>query len=175
MGSPTGGRRHLPAPLPIEVPLAAGAHVLQLENSGPDWLQLDRVHIPGIGTAVRVQATEAGRAAGTAAWGMKWFESWSWAVDKQCVMSTNPPANRPKTVTLCQLAPGVPAEIFKLGGNEADTQRLRELGFCEAATVKKIAGHSTVMCEVAGTKLAIGKPLAQLIHVHPLTTACGVH
>ena len=90
-------------------------------------------------------------------------------------MSTNPPANRPKTISLSELAPGVQAEIVKLGGKESINHRLRELGFCEAATVKKIAGHSTVMCEVAGTKLAIGKPLAQLIHVHPLTRACGVH
>lgn len=88
-------------------------------------------------------------------------------------MSTNPPANRPKTITLCQLAPGVCAEIIKLGGRESIVHRLRELGLCEAATVKKIAGRSTVMCEVGGTKLALGKELAQHIHVAPLAATGG--
>ena len=88
-------------------------------------------------------------------------------------MSTNPPPNMPKTLTLCQLAPGAQAEIVNLGGREAIKHRLRELGFCEAATVRKITGRSTVMCEVGGTKLAIGKELAQLIRVLPLAAAGG--
>ena len=46
--------------------------------------------------------------------------------------------------------------------------RLRELGFCEAAKVKKISGKTTVMCEVCGTKLALSAELARLIHVQPL-------
>ena len=41
------------------------------------------------------------------------------------------------------------------------------------ATVKKITGRSTVMCEVGGTKLALGKELAQLIRVLPLASAGG--
>ena len=88
-------------------------------------------------------------------------------------MSTNPPANRPKTISLSELAPGVQAEIVKRGGKESINHRLRELGFCEAATVKKITGRSTVMCEVGGTKLALGKELAQLIRVLPLASAGG--
>lgn len=83
-------------------------------------------------------------------------------------MSTNPPSSCPKTLPLCLLAPGVQAEIFKLGGKEAINHRLRELGFCEAATVKKLAGNTTVMCEICGTKLALSQELAQLIQVQPL-------
>ena len=78
------------------------------------------------------------------------------------------------SVPLCLLAPGTQAEIFKLGGKEAINNRLRELGFCEAATVKKISGSSTVICEVCGTKLALGADLAKLIHVTPLRTATHV-
>ncbi len=89
-------------------------------------------------------------------------------------MSINPPADCPKTLPLCLLAPGMQAEIFKLGGKEAINHRLRELGFCEAATVKKISGNTTVMCEVCGTKLALSKELALLIHVQPLAVAGGV-
>lgn len=88
------------------------------------------------------------------------------------VMSTNPTHDCPKTLPLCLLAPGMQAEIFRLGGQEAINHRLRELGFCEAAKVKKISGKTTVMCEVCGTKLAISKELAQLIHVQPV--AAGV-
>ena len=92
-----------------------------------------------------------------------------------CVaMSTNPPSSRPKTVSLSELVVGVQAEIVKLGGKDAINHRLRELGLCEAARVTKIAGRSTVMCEVSGTKLALGKELARLIRVLPLTPP-GVH
>ena len=89
-------------------------------------------------------------------------------------MSTNPPSSRPKTVSLSELAPGVQAEIVKLGGKDAINHRLRELGFCEASRVTKIAGRSTVMCEVSGTKLALGQELARLIRVLPLIPP-GVH
>lgn len=89
------------------------------------------------------------------------------------IMSTNPPANCPMTLPLCLLAPGMQAEIFKLGGKEAINHRLRELGFCEASTIKKLAGNTTVMCEVCGTKLALSKELAQLIHVQPLAAVAG--
>ena len=79
----------------------------------------------------------------------------------------------PVTVPLCLLAPGVQAEIFKLGGKDAVNHRLRELGFCEAAKVKKISGRTSVMCEVCGTKLALSQELAKLIQVQPLAAMTG--
>lgn len=88
-------------------------------------------------------------------------------------MSPTPHPACPITVPLCLLAPGVQAEIFKLGGKDAVNHRLRELGFCEAATVKKISGKTTVMCEVCGTKMALSHELAQLIHVQPRAAAAG--
>ena len=99
------------------------------------------------------------------------FENESQPADIAPAMSTNPPADCPKTLPLCLLAPGAQAEIFRLGGKDAINHRLRELGFCEAAKVRKISGRHTVMCEVCGTKLAISAELAQLIHVQPLATA----
>jgi hypothetical protein len=56
VAAPTGGRRHQAAPPPIKVPLVAGAHVLRIENIGPDWVQLDRAVFPEIGCAVRAHA-----------------------------------------------------------------------------------------------------------------------
>ena len=58
--SPTGGRRHQPAPPPLVVPLGAGAHVLRLESTGPDWVQIDHLEIPGLGRAVRARAIGTG-------------------------------------------------------------------------------------------------------------------
>jgi len=83
-------------------------------------------------------------------------------------MSSEDATGCPATLPLCLLAPGVQAEVFRLGGKEAVNHRLRELGFCEAAKVKKISGKTTVMCEVCGTKLALSAELARLIHVQPL-------
>ena len=88
-------------------------------------------------------------------------------------MSSVPQPLCPATVPLCLLAPGVQAEIFRLGGKEAVNHRLRELGFCEAAKVKKISGKTTVVCEVCGTKMAMSHELAQLIHVQPLAALTG--
>lgn len=88
-------------------------------------------------------------------------------------MSSTPHPDCPVTVPLCLLAPGVQAEIFKLGGKDAINHRLRELGFCEAAKVKKISGKTTVMCEVCGTKLALSHELARLIQVQPVAMATG--
>ncbi len=88
-------------------------------------------------------------------------------------MLSTPQQVCPVTVPLCVLAPGVQAEIFKLGGKEAVNHRLRELGFCEAAKVTKISGKTTVVCEVCGTKMAMSHELAQLIQVQPLTAMTG--
>ena len=61
--SPTGGRRHQPAPEPLRVALANGHHVLRIEGAGADWVQLDKVVIPEIGRAVRAECIgENGRA-----------------------------------------------------------------------------------------------------------------
>jgi ferrous iron transport protein A len=86
-------------------------------------------------------------------------------------MPSQATAGCPPTLPLCLLAPGVQAEVFKLGGKEAVNHRLRELGFCEAAKVKKLSGKTTVMCEVCGTKLALSADLARLIHVQPIAHA----
>ena len=40
----------------MRVSLASGAHVLRIENIGPDWVQLDRIVFPEIGCAVRAHA-----------------------------------------------------------------------------------------------------------------------
>ena len=88
-------------------------------------------------------------------------------------MSSTPHPACPVTVPLCVLAPGMQAEIFKLGGKDAINHRLRELGFCEAAKVTKITGKTSHITEVCGTKLALSHELAQLIQVQPMAAASG--
>jgi hypothetical protein len=54
--SPTGGQQHQPAPMPVRVAVASGRHVLRLESTGPDWVQIDRVVFPGLGGTVKAHA-----------------------------------------------------------------------------------------------------------------------
>ena len=69
---------------------------------------------------------------------------------------------------LCQLAPGVTARVCELTGDENFCQRVRELGFGEAALVTKISGRTTSLCLVNGTRLALNHHAAMSILVEPL-------
>ncbi|MFM8653354.1 MAG: ferrous iron transport protein A, partial [Verrucomicrobiota bacterium] len=44
-------------------------------------------------------------------------------------------------------------------------QRLREMGFCENALVKKIRGGADLVCWVCGTRVALSARLARQILV----------
>lgn len=69
---------------------------------------------------------------------------------------------------LCQLAPGASARVCELRGDENFRQRVRELGFGEAALVTKISGRTTSLCLVNGTRLALNHHAAMSILVEPL-------
>ncbi len=69
---------------------------------------------------------------------------------------------------LCQLAPGTTARVCKLTGDDSFCQRVREMGFGEAALVTKISGSTTSLCLVNGTRLALNHPAAMSILVEPL-------
>jgi len=69
---------------------------------------------------------------------------------------------------LCQLAPGATARVCQLTGDENFCQRVRELGFGEAALVTKISGRTTSLCLVNGTRLALNHHAAMSILVEPL-------
>jgi ferrous iron transport protein A len=43
--------------------------------------------------------------------------------------------------------------------------RLREMGFCESAVIEKIAGQSTLLCQLCGTRIALSDRAAQHIVV----------
>jgi ferrous iron transport protein A len=69
---------------------------------------------------------------------------------------------------LCQLPPGTSARICEIQGHDGFAQRLREMGFGEAALVKKISGHTTSLCQVNGTRIALNHDAAKSILVEPL-------
>jgi ferrous iron transport protein A len=69
---------------------------------------------------------------------------------------------------LCQLTAGATARICVINGDDSFAQRLREMGFGEAALVKKISGHSTSLCQVNGTRIALNHDAAMAILVEAL-------
>jgi ferrous iron transport protein A len=58
--------------------------------------------------------------------------------------------------------------VCELTGDEGFCQRVRELGFGEAALVTKISGSTTSLCVVNGTRLALNHHAAMSILVEPL-------
>lgn len=74
----------------------------------------------------------------------------------------------PPSLPLCQLAPGATARVCELTGDESFCQRVREMGFGEAALVTKISGSTTSLCLVNGTRIALNHHSAMSILVEPL-------
>ena len=71
---------------------------------------------------------------------------------------------------LCQLAAGATGRICEIKGDESFAQRLREMGFGEAALVTKISGSKTSLCHVNGTRIALNHRAAMSILVEQLPT-----
>ncbi len=71
-------------------------------------------------------------------------------------------------IPLCQLPPGAIGRICVLTGDEGFCQRVREMGFGEAALVTKISGRTTSLCLVNGTRIALNHRAAMSILVERL-------
>ena len=71
-------------------------------------------------------------------------------------------------ITLKDVSLGEPVSITCLQGETGVCQRLREMGFCESAVVKKVADSGALICQVANTKVVISKRLANNIIVRRL-------
>jgi ferrous iron transport protein A len=69
---------------------------------------------------------------------------------------------------LCQLPAGSTGRGCQLTGDESFCQRVREMGFGEAALVTKISGSVTSLCLVNGTRLALNHSAAMSILVERL-------
>ena len=71
-------------------------------------------------------------------------------------------------VQLCQLPAGATGRVCQLTGDDSFCQRVREMGFGEAALVTKISGSSTSLCLVNGTRIAFNHRAAMSILVERL-------
>ena len=71
-------------------------------------------------------------------------------------------------VQLCQLPAGATGRVCELTGDDSFCQRVREMGFGEAAVVTKISGSSTSLCLVNGTRIALNHRAAMSILVERL-------
>lgn len=70
---------------------------------------------------------------------------------------------------LCQLPAGGVCRVRMLAGDPAFCQRVREMGFGESSFVTKVSGNSSILCQVAGTRIALSHDAAVNILVEPLT------
>jgi ferrous iron transport protein A len=70
-----------------------------------------------------------------------------------------------KLSPLCQLAVGATGRICVINGDDSFIQRLREMGFGEAALITKISGQTTSLCQVNGTRIALNHDAAKSILV----------
>ncbi len=69
---------------------------------------------------------------------------------------------------LCQLPIGATGRVCHLAGDDSFCQRVREMGFGEAALVTKISGTTTSLCLVNGTRIALNHSAAMSIVVEPI-------
>lgn len=69
---------------------------------------------------------------------------------------------------LCQLPAGSTGRVCELKGDESFCQRVREMGFGEAALVTKVSGSTTSLCQVNGTRIALSHGAAMNILVERL-------
>ncbi|MBL9216299.1 MAG: ferrous iron transport protein A [Opitutaceae bacterium] len=63
---------------------------------------------------------------------------------------------------------GSVGRVCELTGDESFCQRVREMGFGEAALVTKISGTTTSLCLVNGTRIALNHPAAMSILVEQI-------
>jgi ferrous iron transport protein A len=69
---------------------------------------------------------------------------------------------------LCQLPAGATGRVCRLHGDHGFRQRVREMGFGEAALVTKLSGSVTSLCLINGTRIALNHSAAMSIWVEPL-------
>ncbi|HWA87398.1 MAG TPA: FeoA family protein [Opitutus sp.] len=82
-------------------------------------------------------------------------------------MPKSPPTS-PALVPLCQLSAGGLGRVRRLTGDAEFCQRVREMGFGEAAFVGKVSGNGTILCQVNGNRIALSHDAAKNILVEPL-------
>lgn len=72
------------------------------------------------------------------------------------------------TSTLCDISINQPVRIKAINCEPAVCQRLREMGFCEFAEIRKVSESGGCICHVCGVKVALSRYLAKSIVVEAI-------
>ena len=72
---------------------------------------------------------------------------------------------------LCDIESGQSVRVTQLRGEPAVCQRLREMGFCEFAEVRKVVHGEVLICHVCNTRIALSRRLAKNILVESISSA----
>lgn len=79
--------------------------------------------------------------------------------------------NRNNETTLDKARCGAPIRVTRLDADHEAHQRLCEMGFCENASIRKIAHGAALICSVCGVRVAISARLASKIFVQEIALA----
>jgi ferrous iron transport protein A len=71
-------------------------------------------------------------------------------------------------ISLQEIPEGEAVRVVALDGAEELGTRLREMGFCEQAVVRRVSGRSHIVCQVCGSKVALNRAVAGRIRVERL-------
>jgi ferrous iron transport protein A len=74
-----------------------------------------------------------------------------------------------KRIPLTELPVGKAAKVWALDGEPNLCSRLREIGFCESASVERVSGRETLLCQLCGTRIALSSGAAAHIVVEPIS------
>jgi Fe2+ transport system protein FeoA len=73
------------------------------------------------------------------------------------------------SLTLLHARCGERLRVVSLCPNSPQCSRLRELGFCESAEVCKVAEGGAMICQLRGTRVAIGRELGAMVRVERMS------
>lgn len=76
---------------------------------------------------------------------------------------------RGNSIPLLDVPNGQKVRVFRLDGEMAACQRLREMGFCEEAEVKVLVNNGSVVCQVCGSKVGLSRQIADAVLVEPFS------
>lgn len=76
---------------------------------------------------------------------------------------SKPAPTGPQTLTCARC--GEKLRVVGLNPHSPEGARLRELGFCETAEVRKLTDGSALICQLQGVRLAIGRRLGADVYV----------
>ncbi len=72
-------------------------------------------------------------------------------------------SERPLTLTNARCSR--PLRVIRISSSSPASLRLKELGLCEAAEIRKLVDGNALICSIQGTRLAIGRSLGTHIEV----------